>query len=144
MATKPPPAWMIRLNAAMLRLGLSVGSQYLLSVPGRNSGVLRSTPISIATLDGVRYIVAAFADAAWVGNVRAAGEGILSRGRTEERVRLTELPVGQREPILRAFMAQVRGGVRFFGSSDPNVVAAQAARYPVFRVDSSGEPTLRR
>lgn len=135
---------MIRLNAALLRRGLSVGSQYLLSVQGRKSGVMRSTPISIATVDGVRHIVAAFADAAWVGNVRAAGEGVLSRGRTEERVRLTELPVEERGPIIRAFMAQVRGGVRFFGSSDPDVVAAEAARYPVFRVDSNGDTRLRR
>ncbi len=134
--TKPPPAWMIRFNAALLRRGLSVGSQYLLSVQGRKSGVMRSTPISIATVDGVRYIVAAFADAAWVGNVRAAGEGVLSRGQNEERVKLVELPVLERGPILRAFMAQVRGGVRFFGSSDPSVVAAEAARYPVFRLDS--------
>lgn len=137
MATKPPPTWMIRLNAAMLRRGLSVGSQYLLTVRGRKSGVMRSTPISITTVDGVRYVVAAFADAAWVGNVRAAGEGILSRGRTQERVRLTELLVEERGPILRAFMAQVRGGVRFFGSSDPNVVAEDAASYPVFRLDST-------
>jgi len=136
MAPKPPPAWMVRLNSALLRRGLSMGSQHLLSVRGRRTGAMRSTPISIATADGARYIVAAFADAAWVGNVRAAGEGVLSRGGKEERVRLSELPVEERAPILRAFMAQVRGGVRFFGSTDPNVVAADAARYPVFRLDS--------
>ena len=63
-----------------------------------------------------------------VSNVRAAGAGSLSRGR------LVEVPVEEREPVLRAFLDQVRGGVRFFGSSDPNVVAARGDRYPVFRV----------
>lgn len=137
MATKPPPAWMVRFNVAMLRRGLKIGSQHLLSVRGRKTGTMRSTPVSIATVGPERYIVAAFADAAWVGNVRAAGEGILGRGKIEERVRLVELPTAERGPVLRAFLEQVRGGVRFFGSSDPNVVTAAADRYPVFRLDSN-------
>jgi deazaflavin-dependent oxidoreductase (nitroreductase family) len=134
---KPPPAWMVRMNTAMLRRGLKVGSQHLLSVRGRKSGELRSTPVSIATVDGARYIVAAFADAAWVKNVRAAGVGILARGRTSEDIRLTELPVEERGPVLRAFLQQVPGGVRFFGSEDPDEVATAADRYPVFRVDAT-------
>jgi deazaflavin-dependent oxidoreductase (nitroreductase family) len=136
-AAKPPPAWMVRLNVAMLRRGLKIGSQYLLSVRGRKSGVVRSTPVSVATVGHERYIVAAFSDAAWVGNVRVAGEGTLRRGRSEERVRLTELSVADREPALRAFLEQVPGGVRFFGSSSAVDVTASAERYPVFRLDSS-------
>lgn len=127
---------MVRLNVAMLRRGLRIGSQHLLSVRGRKSGAIRSTPVSIATVGTKRYIVAAFADAAWVGNVRAAGQGTLRRGRDEERVRLVEMPVEERGPVLRAFLEQVPGGVRFFGSSDPSVVSSAAHRYPVFRLDS--------
>lgn len=133
-AAKPPPAWMIRLNVAMLRRGLRIGSQHLLSVRGRRTGLARSTPISIATVGADRYIVAAFADAAWVANVRAAGEGALSRGVATERVGLHELPPEDRAPVLRAFLEQVRGGVRFFGSADPAAVVAKADQYPVFRV----------
>jgi deazaflavin-dependent oxidoreductase (nitroreductase family) len=134
---KPPPPWMVRLNVAMLQRGLKIGSQYLLSVRGRKSGELRRTPVSIATVDESRYIVAAFSDAAWVQNVRAAGSGTLRRGRDIEQVRFAELPVLARGPILRAFLQQVRGGVRFFGSADPDVVVAAAERYPVFRIDSN-------
>ena len=134
---KPPPSWMVRLNVAMLRRGLRIGSQHLLSVRGRQSGQVRSTPVSIATVDGERYIVAAFADAAWVGNVRAAGSASLARGGRVEAVHLTELPTEDRGPILRAFLQQVRGGVRFFGSSDADSIVAAAARYPVFRVVAS-------
>jgi len=128
---------MVRLNAAFLRRGLKVGNQYLLTVPGRSSGRPRSTPISIATVGSARYIVAAFGDAAWVANVRAAGSATLSRGGVDERVGLDELPVAEREPILRAFLEQVRGGVRFFGGRRPDEVVASAATYPVFRVSSS-------
>jgi F420H(2)-dependent quinone reductase len=63
---------MVRLNVGMLRRGLRIGTQYLLSVRGRKTGELRSTPVSIATFGGARYIVAAFENAAWVSNVRAA------------------------------------------------------------------------
>jgi len=136
MATRPPPRWMVRLNTAILRRGLRIGSQYLLTVPGRRSGEPRSTPISIATVDGERYIVAAFGDAAWVGNVRAAGAGTLSRGGRHEAVTLIEVPVADRNPILRAFLEQVPGGVRFFGGRAPDEIAADAVRYPVFRVSS--------
>jgi deazaflavin-dependent oxidoreductase (nitroreductase family) len=135
MATKPPPAWMVRLNVAMLRRGLKIGSQHLLTVRGRKTGLPRGMPVSIATVDDHRFVVAAFADAAWVGNVRAAGTAVLSRGNTREGVRLAELPADERAPVLRAFLEQVPGGVRFFGSSDPAVVVASAARYPVFRVE---------
>ena len=98
---------------------------------------MRSTPVSIATIDGSRYIVAAFSQAAWVQNVRVRGMATLRRGRNFEQVRLVELPVEKRGPVLRGFLQQVRGGVRFFGSADPEVVVAAADRYPVFRLDST-------
>jgi len=130
--------WMVRLNIAVLRSGLRIGTQHLLTVRGRKSGEPRSTPVSLATVDGNRYIVAAFADAAWVGNVRAAGQATLSRGRISEAVRLTEMPASEREPMLRGFLEQVRGGVRFFGGRTADEVVAAAADYPVFRVSGVG------
>ncbi len=131
---KPPPGWMVRMNVAVLRRGLKVGSQSLLTVPGRSSGMPRSTPISVVTVDDQRYIVSAFAEADWVKNVRVAGAASLSRGKHTEAVTLVELPVAERDPILRAFLRQVPGGVRFFESPEPDAVVASAGRYPVFRV----------
>ena len=133
----PPPRWMVNLNRAFLRRGLKVGSQYLLTVPGRASGEPRSTPISVVNLDGERYIVSAFAEADWVRNVRAAGAGSLTRGKHAQAVSLVELPAPEREPVLRAFLQQVPGGRRFFGSPDPDTVVASAGQYPVFRVVSA-------
>jgi deazaflavin-dependent oxidoreductase (nitroreductase family) len=125
---------MVRLDTAVLRRGLTIGSQYLLTVPGRNTGEPRSTPVSIAVVDGERYIVAAFADASWVANVRAAGRGMLMRGHKTEEILLSEVPVEERGPILRAFLQQVRGGTRFFGPQTPDQIVAGAERYPVFHV----------
>lgn len=134
---KPPPRWIVTLNIAALRLGLKVGSQHLLSIPGRKSGKLRSTPVSIVTVGGQQFVVAAFSEVDWVKNARAAGEGILARGRTRRRVRVLEVPLEERPAVLVEFLRQVPGGVRFFGlSSDPKVIVRQADRYPVFRLDS--------
>ena len=132
---KPPPGWMVRLNVGMLRRGLRIGSQALLTVPGRRTGLPRRTPVSIATVGETRDIVAAFPDADWVHNARAAGSATLIRGRWAEAVRLTELPVEERGAILRAFLEQVRGGRRFFGTDDPDEVVTAADRYPVFRLE---------
>jgi len=131
---------MVRLSLTMLRRGFAVGSQHLLTVAGRKTGQPRSTPVSIAVVEDERYIVAAFADANWVKNVRAARTGTLSRGRAVEPVSLTELDIAEREAALRGFLAQVRGGRRFFGSQTADEVVAHAALYPVFRVGKAEPP----
>jgi deazaflavin-dependent oxidoreductase (nitroreductase family) len=134
MGAKPPPSWMVRANIALLRRGFSVGTQHLLTVSGNKSGEARSTPVSLATFGGRRYIVAAFGNANWVKNVRAAGAGTLSIGKHHQVVQLTEIPTAERAPVLRAFLEQVRGGRRFFAEGTADEVVAAAERYPVFLV----------
>ena len=136
------PGWLKPANRVVIalnRLGLAVGTQHILSIPGRKTGKLRSTPVSLLTVDGKRYIVTGM-ETNWVKNARAAGWGLLSRGRKRERVALVEVPVEQRAPVLREFPRQVRGGLRFFEMmlglpNDPAAFAAAAPKCPVFRVD---------
>jgi hypothetical protein len=130
-----------RLNMLLLRAGLRIGSQHILTVPGRTSGRPRSTPVSLVTLDDVRYVVSG-EGLAWVKNARAAGWAELFRAGRRERVGLTELPANQRGPILRAFWYQVPHGrpyiARFFGLAPvagPDDFEAAAPRCPVFRID---------
>ncbi len=137
------PGWLAIFNRAVMalqRVGFVVGSMHVLSVPGRQSGIPRSTPVSLLTVDGQRYIVAGLDDADWVLNARATGRGILQRGRTEESISLIELPVAERAPILREFPRLVPHGVPFFTRlygvrADPEAFAALAATCPVFRVE---------
>ena len=137
------PSWLKGFNRvimALQRLGLVVGSMHVLSVPGRRSGVFRSTPVSLLTVDDQRYIVAGLENADWVLNARAAGRGVLRRGRMEEHVSLVELPVEDRGPILREFPRQIPQGVPFFTqlygvSADPEEFAGLANTCPVFRVE---------
>jgi hypothetical protein len=137
------PAWLKgfnRLIMALQRLGLAVGSMHVLSVPGRHSGVFRSTPVSLLTIDNRRYIVAGLEGADWVLNARAAGRGMLRRGRTEEHISLEELPVEERALILCEFPRLIPQGVplftRLYGvGADPEAFAALASMCPVFRVE---------
>jgi hypothetical protein len=141
------PRWLKPANRvviALQRLGIAIGTMRVLSVPGRKSGALRSTPVSLLTVDGRRYIIGGLESAGWVKNARAAGWGILAHGRKKERVRLIELPVAERAPILRAFPREVPHGVQFFQrlyglpkdpAALPDAFAALASRCPVFRID---------
>jgi deazaflavin-dependent oxidoreductase (nitroreductase family) len=137
------PRWLGPANRVIVALqhrGLAIGTMRLLSVPGRRSGRLRTTPVSPLSVDGRRYIVAGLEGADWVKNARAAGWGVLARGREEERVGLVELPVEERAAVLRELPGKVPGGVQFFRqlygvSRDPEEFAALAPRCPVFRVE---------
>ena len=136
------PRWLKPMNkviVALQRRGLAIGTMRLLSVPGRNTGKLRTTPVSPLSVEDKRYIVAGLDGADWVKNVRAAGWGILAKGWEEERVGLVELPVEERGTILWHFPHKVPHGVQFFkrlygvsGNSDE--FAALARRCPVFEV----------
>lgn len=130
-----------RLNMLALRLGARIGTQHILSVPGRRTGRLRSTPVSLVSLEGVRYVVSG-EGLAWVKNARAAGWAELFRAGRRERVRLTELPPAERGPILRAFWSQVPAGrsfiARLFGlaaDASADDFEAAAPRCPVFRIE---------
>ena len=150
MTTNLPalPGWLKYANRVVIllqRLGLPLGTMHVLSVPGRRSGQMRTTPVSLLTVAGERYLVGGLITADWVQNARAAGWGSLRYGRRTERVGLVELPEEERAPILRAFPWLVPQGVRFFQRlydlpTDPALLpdafAALAPRSTVFRVDS--------
>ena len=139
------PRWLGPANRAIIALqhrGVVIGTMRLLSVPGRKSGKMRTTPVSPLTVDGERYIVGGLESSDWVKNARAAGWGVLARGRIEEKVRLVELPVEERAYVLREFPQRVPHGVQFFRqlygvSGDPEELAALAPLCPVFRVEEA-------
>jgi hypothetical protein len=145
-APRRPPKWLKyanRLNVAMLRRGIGPGPQWVLSIPGRASGVARSTPVAILQTSGHRYLVAGYETSDWVKNARAAMAASIQRGKRIERVRLTELPVDESPPILREFSKHVRGG-RSFMPVAPNGSDAEfskaALHHPVFRLDPIATP----
>ncbi|HVV08484.1 nitroreductase/quinone reductase family protein [Amycolatopsis sp.] len=124
------------------RAGISFGPMQLLTVAGRRSGEPRTFPIAVLDLSSGHYIVQAFPKAAWVANVRAAKTAQLKKGFRKRTVRLVELPVAERPPVLRE-VVESNGpsvGKRYVttglaSSPTPDGVAAAAARIAVFRVE---------
>jgi deazaflavin-dependent oxidoreductase (nitroreductase family) len=137
------PWWLKYANRIIIplnRLGLTLGTMHILTQRGRKSGKLRSTPVSLVTVGGKRYIVTGF-ETQWVKNARASNRALLERGRKKEQVMLVEIPSEERAPILREFPRQVPHGVQFFEKmlnlpNDPEAFASAAPRCPVFRIDS--------
>jgi len=128
-----------RLVIALNRFGLAVGKQHILSIPGRKTGQLYSTPVSVLTVEGRRYI-ATGGETQWVKNARASGWGYIPRGPKKERIAPVGLPAEARGKVLRVFPRQVRAEVQFFTvaldiRNDPDAFAAAAPQCPVFQVD---------
>ena len=70
----------------LLALGISFNGSTLITVPGRKSGLPRSTPITMIEFNGQRYVQSPFGNVDWVRNLRAAGKATLSWGRRHETV----------------------------------------------------------
>jgi deazaflavin-dependent oxidoreductase (nitroreductase family) len=125
------------LVTPLVRLGLGPRHTYLLAVPGRRTGRMHRTPVTLVEHDSGRWLVAPYGERNWVKNARAAGWVELRRGRRSERVRVEELPPDQRAPILRDYLRRVPFTRDFFAAPPDAAVeafAAEAARHPVFRV----------
>lgn len=125
---------------ALQRIGFVVGAMYVLTLPSRKSGILRSTPVSILTMGDERFVAALHGDLEWVQDARACRRGTLQRGRVDERVVLTEIPAHERAPLLRQIPTRLPAVAPEFrqtygNDADPESFARLAARCPVFRVE---------
>jgi len=138
------PGWLPTANRVvklMNRLGAPLGTIRVLEIPGRVSGRSRATPVSLLLLSGRRFVIAGLPEADWALNARAATYGHLVSGRRRERVRLIDVdePALRRE-VMRAFPAEVPGGVSFFvkiglvTGADPEQFAAAADQVAVFEL----------
>ena len=137
------------LTRRLLRLGLPMGPNVLLTVRGRTSGLPRSAPVAIAEFDGHRWIIAAYGDVQWVRNLRAAGEGEVSKRSHTEHILARELSVTEALAFYRDTMPAFVGSLPWFGRffarllfsvAGPEVLddpVAAAAKHPVFEVRSA-------
>jgi deazaflavin-dependent oxidoreductase (nitroreductase family) len=130
--------------AKLTRMGVSVWGSRVLYVKGRKSGEVRSTPVNLLTVDGVRYLVAPRGVTQWVRNLRVAGEGELRVGRRVERFVPTELADDVKPAILRAYLKRWKFEVGvFFDGVDAKASDEQlrdiAPGYPIFRIETAPE-----
>src|ERR1700693_853652 len=110
-----PKAFTRRLNSVQARLtarGVFPALLVALETKGRRSGKAFLVQLVVAHIGTERYLVSMLGDNAdWVRNAHAsAGAAVLRHG-TTENVRLEDVPVSQRAPILKAYL-QVAPGAR--------------------------------
>ena len=78
----------------------------VLRVRGRISGRPYDVPVRINTLNGDRYVVAMFATAQWVNNVRAAGTAEVLLGNTTEHVNVHELHGDDKSAFINNYISK--------------------------------------
>ncbi|HLI07909.1 MAG TPA: nitroreductase family deazaflavin-dependent oxidoreductase [Ktedonobacteraceae bacterium] len=131
----------------LVRLGVNIGLIHLLTVRGRKTGQLRTTPVAVVEQQGQRYLVAAFGLVGWVYNLRAAGEATLTRGRRSERIKAIELSPEEAAPVLKACLASTESFQDYFTATAQSPLEEfeqEARHHPVFLVQHIAERVSQR
>ena len=141
------PSIVHRLNPLvlrLLRLGVPMGPNVLITIRGRKSGEPRTFPVAILHADGRRFLFSPFGEVQWVKNLRASGEAAIGRGRNPEPVTAHELDVDSAartleaglRPVLRVPVMgpMIAGWYGITRDSTPADYLAAAGRHPAFEL----------
>jgi deazaflavin-dependent oxidoreductase (nitroreductase family) len=89
------------ITRSLLRAGVPLGMNGLLTIRGRTSGLPRTTPIAIIDAKDRRFVWCPWGESQWVQNLRAAGQATIGRDGHGELVRATELDATERVAFFR-------------------------------------------
>ena len=126
-----------RIMSLLVKLGIAGKGRYLLTVPGRKTGKLYTTPVTLVSEGNQRWLVAPYGEVGWVKNARTAGQVQLRRGLKKEIVGIRTVNPEERAPILKAYLALEPITQPYFsaGTDSPlKIFAAEAERHPVFEI----------
>jgi len=130
----------------LLRAGVPLGFNGLITIRGRKSGLPRTTPVAIIDVGGRRWIWSPWGEVNWVRNLRAAGHATISLRGHEQEVRATELDPTQRMGFFRDVMGPLAGSIPFgywfirvVDGVDLNRPAEAARGRPTFELDASDD-----
>ena len=105
---KHVPWWVPVFNAVARRLlaaGVKLGPDVLITIPGRKTGLLRTTPVTLCEDAGRRGVISPFGEVHWVRNLRAAGRATISLGRSREELTAIELGPEEAAGFIRDVLA---------------------------------------
>lgn len=125
------PPWAARVIGGRMARLFKPQVVSVLAVPGRTTGAWRSTPVAVLAHDGQEYLMAAYGDTEWSRNLRAAGNGRLTRKGAVEEFTAEEVPVEELPGLVEEYLRQF-GGM-------PNVTRTfqalpDPADHPAFRI----------
>ena len=128
-----------RIAVFAMKIGIAPKYQFILSVRGRKSGRIYSTPVYIVEDNSRRLLVSPYGDVAWVINARAAGKVTLTKGTETKNYKIDELSSKESAPILKKYLALAPITRPYFDAKPDAPVEsflAEASRHPVFELNN--------
>jgi hypothetical protein len=125
-----------RFWAGWSALGLPSYRMAELELTGRKTGKPIKLAVVVATVAGQRYLVSMLGECAWVRNARSHPDATIVKLR-RERVRLEEMPVSERGPVIKEYLRVAPGGRPHIGlGADAPLEECErvAAIHPVFKI----------
>lgn len=131
------------LGRLLLRLGVPMGPDALMTIRGRRSGSPRTVAVAVVNIDGRRWVIG---NVNWVHNLRAAQEAVIHGGRRRERVSAAEVRRDEAEAFYRDLLPSYLAGlpvvlrlltIALLRSGSPDIIdnPARAARSrPIFEL----------
>lgn len=131
----------------LLRLGLPMGPQALLTVTGRRSGLPRTTPVAINRSGDGWHLISVYGRVDWVRNLEAAGRALITRRLRRFQVTARQLTPDEAAPVLRETLSTANPLIRsllgrYFETGPKAPLEAwreEAARHPVFFLTRASE-----
>jgi hypothetical protein len=127
-----------RCSVAVHALGVAPSYLVTLEGRGRRSGRRISLPLVMVIIEGERYLVSMLgAEVDWVRNVKAAGGNVTLRHGRHEEVRLEEVAVDRRAPVLKAYLKRAPGArphLPIHKNAPLSEFEQVSAQFPVFRL----------
>jgi deazaflavin-dependent oxidoreductase (nitroreductase family) len=127
----------------LTRLGLGARHRHILTVKGRKTGRLHSTPVDVIEHGSRRWLVAGYGPANWVLNARAAHEVTLSRGGRSQKFTVEDPDPTEAVSVLRQYIREIRPTRAYFDAkpdAPDDVIAAKLPRHPVLRLRPAAGP----
>jgi deazaflavin-dependent oxidoreductase (nitroreductase family) len=112
------PRWVPLFNVfarPLLKAGISLGPDVLLTVRGRRTGQPRTTPVTLCEYAGRRGVISPFGQVNWVKNLRATGRATIHVGRRHEQVTAVELDLEAAAVFIRDVIAPIARQSRLGG-----------------------------
>jgi deazaflavin-dependent oxidoreductase (nitroreductase family) len=126
-----------RFMRTLIRLGIAPQDKFLLTVKGRKTGKLYSTPVTLVRRGDQYWLVAPYGIVNWVKNARAAGEVTLTRGKLSRTVPIIELGAEESAPVLQEYL-KIEPITRPYFTVTPDApleaFIVEAPLHPVFKI----------
>jgi deazaflavin-dependent oxidoreductase (nitroreductase family) len=140
------PPWVVRtfdpLMRGLLRRGMPMGPNSMLTVAGRKTGEPRTAAVAVLETEGRRWILGAYGEVNWVRNLRAAGRATIRLHGPDLPVRARALTPAEAEAFFRGELRTYVDGLPWlwrrvasvFGREPLRDPARAAQRHPVFEL----------